>query len=210
MKRTGIKICGVTRVKDATLAVELGVDLIGLNFWPRSPRFLTPEVATTIVDAIRGRALSVGLMVDPTQEEVHKLDEALNLDLFQFHGDEDPSRIKWFPERVIQAIRLAPDQESISWVGYDQAWGLLFDCAPAGIYGGTGESWSYERIADLEAPKPVLLAGGLDPGNVADAIVRSNADFVDVCSGVESAPGIKDPDLLARFISEVRDVQKRD
>jgi phosphoribosylanthranilate isomerase len=162
------------------------------------------------VGVIKGRARSVGLWVSPVREEVAALDEYLSLDLLQFHGDEEPAAADWFPDRVIQAIRLGPDRESVRLEGYDSAWGFLFDCAPPGVYGGSGKSWSYERIAHLEASKPVLLAGGLDPENVASAIIRSGADFVDVCSGVEASPGIKDPDLLARFFKEVRNAQTRD
>ena len=210
MSSPGIKICGVTRVEDARLAVELGAEFIGLNFWPRSPRFLSVEAAMPIAAAVAGRTRLVGVWVDPSREEVASISETLSLDLFQFHGDQDPRAINWFPERVIKAVRVGPDLESVRLDQYGQAWGFLLDCAPPGVYGGTGESWSYERIAGLETSKPVLLAGGLDPENVAAAIAESGVDLVDVCSGVEAAPGIKDPDLLKRFIREVRNVQTRD
>lgn len=210
MSSPGIKICGVTRVEDARLAVELGAEFIGLNFWPRSPRFLSVEAAKPIAAAVAGQARLVGVWVDPSPAEVASMAEILSLDLFQFHGDGDPRAIDWFPERVIQAIRVGPDVESINLDKYGRAWGFLIDCAPPGVYGGTGESWSYERIAGLETSKPVLLAGGLDPENVAVAIAESGVDLVDVCSGVEAAPGIKDPDLLERFFKEVRNVQTRD
>ena len=210
MRHPGVKICGVTRVQDARLAVDLGADLIGLNFWPRSPRFVPIELARPIVDAVRGRALTVGVWVNPTREKVVEIDEELSLDLHQFHGDEEPAACSWFPDRVIRAIRLAPDWDAISLDEYDRVWGFLFDCAPSDVHGGTGISWSYERIANLETSKPVLLAGGLGPENVAAAIARSGADIVDVCSGVEAVPGTKDPDLLERFLREVRNVQTRD
>lgn len=210
MKRPGVKICGVTRVEDARLAVEMGAELIGLNFWPQSPRFLSLEAARPIVEEIVGQARSVGVWVNPTRREVTALDEDLSLDLLQFHGDQDPAAVDWFPDRVIKAIRVGPDLDTDRLGEYPRAWGFLFDCAPSGVYGGTGISWSYERIAELQSSKPVLLAGGLDPDNVGAAVVESGADFVDVCSGVEAAPGIKDPDLLQRFIREVRNVQTRD
>ena len=203
---TGVKICGVTRVEDARLAVELGAEFIGLNFWPRSPRFLSAEAAIPIANAVAGRACLVGVWVDPSRKEVEAMAKAVSLDLFQIHGDDKPLAIDWFPERVIKAFRVRPDLESIDLDRYGQAWGFLFDCAPPGVYGGTGESWSYERIADVDTSKPVMLAGGLAPENVAAAIEQSGADLVDVCSGVEAAPGIKDPDLLERFFKEVRNV----
>ncbi len=205
----GVKVCGVTRVEDAMLAVELGADFIGLNFWPRSPRYLTLEAARPIVEAVRGPTSLVGVWVDPDRHEVASVDLELQLDLLQFHGDLEPGSVSWFPGRVIKALRVDPDFGENSLLQFDEAWGFLFDRAPAGVFGGTGESWSYERIADLETPKPVLLAGGLNPTNVAAAIAASGADIVDVCSGVEVRPGIKDRALLVRFMEEVGNAKDR-
>ena len=140
MSPPGVKVCGVTRVADARLAVELGAEFIGLNFWPGSPRFLSKEAAMPIAAAVGGRARLVGVWVDPSREEVAATAKSLSLDLFQFHGAENPLAIDWFPERVIQAIRVSPDLESASLDKYARAWGFLFDCAPPGIYGGTGKS----------------------------------------------------------------------
>ena len=207
MGATGIKICGVTRVEDAQLAVELGADFIGLNFWPGSPRFLDRKGAEAIAAAVAGRSRLVGVWVEPTRREVVSMADALPLDLFQFHGQVGPESVDWFPQRVIRALRLGSDRQPIDLAGMRQAWGFLFDCAPDGVYGGTGVPWSYERIATLETPQRLLLAGGLNPKNVAAAIGRSRADIVDVCSGVEAAPGVKDPDLLRRFFREVRNVE---
>ena len=210
MSRVGIKICGITRSEDARLAVGLGADYLGLNFWPRSPRFISRSQALRIVEAVRGQVRLVGLWVAPTQQEVAAVDQELGLDLLQFHGHESPEALEWFPDRVVQAIRIDPDSASIQLDEYGRAWGFLFDCAPVGEFGGTGKSWPYERIANLETAKPVLLAGGLSPNNVATAINRSGADIVDVCSGVESVPGIKDPGLLQQFIREVRHAKTED
>lgn len=204
MTRTGVKICGVTRPRDARLAVEMGAEYLGLNFWPGSPRCVSRDQARRIAEAVRGRVRLVGLWVDPSHREVASVDRDLGLDLLQFHGNHSPEALDWFPNRVIQAIRIDPNSAEIRLDRYAAAWGLLFDCAPAGVFGGTGQSWPYERIAHLEAAKPILLAGGLSPDNVAVAIARSGADIVDVCSGVESKPGVKDPDLLERFLREVR------
>ena len=133
MSVPGVKICGVTRAEDAHLAVELGADFIGLNFWPRSPRFVTAATAEEIATAVAGRALLVGVWVDPSREEVVARAKSLSLDLFQFHGTENSLAVGWFPERVIQAIRVNPDLESASLDKYARAWGFLFDCAPPGI-----------------------------------------------------------------------------
>ena len=116
----------------------------------------------------------------------------------------------WFPGRVIQAIRLDRQTPLTGFDIDDKAWGYLVDSAPDGVFGGTGRPWSYESIANLETSKPVLLAGGLGPKNVAAAILRSGTGFVDVCSGVEASTGIKDPDLMRRFFKEVRNVQTED
>jgi len=207
MKSVGVKICGVTRVEDAVLAVELGAQYVGLNFWPRSPRYLTLAKARPLVEAVAGKALLVGVWVDPSRDQVRAIASELDLDLYQFHGDKEPESVDWFPGRVIKALQVGPDLAEIDLDDYPGAWGYLFDCAPAGVFGGTGKAWSYERIADLDSAKPVLLAGGLSPENVAAAILESRANIVDVCSGVEAESGIKDPDLLARFFSEVRNVQ---
>ena len=207
MRSAGIKICGITRVADAQTAVDLGAELVGLNFWPKSPRFVSIEQAKTIVGEVRGRAQLVGLWVNPSRQEVLDVDKELSLDLLQFHGEASRSALDWFPDRVIQAIRLGTDRDSVDLRRYERVWGFLFDCAPAGIYGGSGQAWAYDRIASLETAKPVILAGGLTPENVAAAITQSGADIVDVCSGVEAAPGVKDPRLLERFIKEVRNVE---
>ena len=210
MSRTAVKICGITRVEDAELAIELGADFLGVNFWPQSPRFLSSASARRIVEVAAGRVPLVGVWVNPSREEVAAADRELALDLHQFHGVEDPASSEWFPGRVIQAIRLDRQTPLTGFGSHDKAWGYLVDSAPDGVYGGTGRSWSYESIANLETSKPVLLAGGLGPENVAAAILRSGTGFVDVCSGVEATPGIKDSDLMRRFFKEVRNVQTED
>lgn len=209
MSSPNVKICGVTRVEDAELAVEEGAEYVGLNFWPKSSRFLTLEAARPIAKAIAGMTKLVGVWVDPDRDEAAAIAAELSLDLFQFHGDREPSSVSWFPDRVIKALQVGPDFDANHLDRFTDAWGFLVDGAPAGIFGGTGRSWSYERIAVLETPKPVLLAGGLAPGNVARALVASGADIADVCSGVESRPGVKDPELLKQLMREVRNVESR-
>jgi phosphoribosylanthranilate isomerase len=141
--------------------------------------------------------------VDPVRNSVATIAHELGLDLLQFHGTVDTSTIDSFPAKVILALRPENAAAMADLGQYSNVWGFLFDRAPAGVFGGSGRSWSYERIAGLETDKPVLVAGGLTPDNVADAIRRSGAPIVDVCSGVEAAPGIKDEGLMKRFFSEV-------
>lgn len=205
-----VKICGVTRVQDALLAVDQGAEFVGLNFWPRSPRYLTLEAARPIAEAIGGKTRLVGVWVDPDRDQAATFGSELGLDLYQFHGDEEPASVGWFPGRVIKALRVGAGFDGGQLGRFEEAWGFLFDCAPAGTFGGTGRSWSYDRIAVLETPKPILLAGGLNPGNVARAVAASGADIVDVCSGIEAGPGIKDSELLEQFFREVRNVESRE
>lgn len=188
-------------------AVDLGAKYLGLNFWPQSSRFLTLDAARPIVEAVAGRVLLVGVWVDPDRQEVESHIAELSLDLVQFHGDRDPDSVSWFPGRVVKALRIDDGFDSRNLARFDDAWGFLVDCAPPGVFGGTGRSWSYERMADLETSKPVLLAGGLNPDNVAQAIAVTGANLVDVCSGVETSPGVKDAKLLMKFMQEVRNVE---
>jgi phosphoribosylanthranilate isomerase len=219
-----IKICGVTRPEDAELAVELGADLLGLNFYPPSPRFVETARAVEIARAVAGRVPLVGVFVNRPRDEIEALVGAVGLARVQLHGDEGPEETALFGERAVKVFRrrgLPPAQELAA---YRHVWGFLFDVPHATLYGGTGQKWSWSRIVaapDLAARvagRPVLVAGGVGPGNAA-GILRAAAAApegarlrlgLDVCSRVESAPGVKDRDLLERFFSEVRDGQSPD
>jgi phosphoribosylanthranilate isomerase len=203
MARIRVKICGVTRPEDAELAVGLGADYLGLNFFPQSPRFLEELRAREIATAVAGRARLVGVFVNAAREIVEKTASAVGLDLLQFHGDESADEIAGWGDRAVRALRLSghPPSDLLSqWPG---AWGFLVEGRHEALYGGSGESWRYEMICALSRDRPVFVAGGLRPGNVADAVRRSGAWGVDVCSGVEREPGIKDPELMRRFFEEV-------
>lgn len=205
-----VKICGITRARDARLAVELGAQFLGLNFWPGSARCLSLEDASPIVEAVRGEAMLVGVWVDAQPEEVSHAVGRLGLDLVQFHGAEAPDMLDAFAGRAIKAFRVGSKFDPSRLSAYESAWGFLFDCARPGHYGGTGTPWPYERIAGLKTTKPVIVAGGLAPDNVVEAVKSSGAGIVDVCSGVEQRPGIKDEALMRRFFQEVRHAQERD
>ncbi|MDY7092754.1 MAG: phosphoribosylanthranilate isomerase [Acidobacteriota bacterium] len=198
-----VKICGVTRVEDAQRAVELGADLVGLNFWPRSPRYLTPEQALPVAEAVRGRAQVVGVFVDPPPGRPEAVAEAVGLDLVQFHGDEEPQRLAPWGRRAIKVFRLsgAPEPEQLA--AYPEVWGFLFDVRHPD-YGGTGERWEYGTLSGLELPRPFLVAGGIGPDNARQALEASGAAGIDICSGVETAPGIKDGERMQRLFAEVR------
>jgi len=220
-KKIEVKVCGVTTVSDARLAVELGAAYLGLNFYPGSPRHLSIERAREIADAVEGRALLVGVFVNAPASEVQEIAGAVGLDLLQFHGDESPETLEPFASRAIKAFRGSTDEAD----RFGQVHGFLFDSPPAAAsvssfsplellsfsssplpLGGTGRVWDYSLLApliSLLAPRPVFIAGGIGPDNVRSALSLSGASFVDVCSRIESSPGMKDPDLLSRLFLEI-------
>lgn len=208
--RVRVKICGVADPENAVLAVDLGADFLGLNFYPRSPRYVSPGRAREIADAVRGRVTLVGVFVNASPAEIETIAESVGLDLVQLSGDEGPEVVDPFAERAIKVFRTGGDPGPEALAAYAGAWGLLFDAPHGALYGGTGEAWSYEslarRVHDLPGRR-VFLAGGLGPDNVRRAVEASRPFAVDVCSRVESAPGIKDPELLLRLFQEVRNGQ---
>jgi len=192
-----IKICGITRVEDALAAVALGADMIGLNFYPPSPRSLTLEHAQEIRRAIGRRCEVVGVFVNADREYIAERLGALRLDLIQFHGDEDEAALAGWPVRVIRAIRLKgePMAELIARARADY---VLLDTFHPQLFGGTGKTRELDGLKGLDLGR-IFISGGLTPENVAEAAaLRPYA--VDVASGVESAPGIKDTLKLRSFI----------
>jgi phosphoribosylanthranilate isomerase len=154
-----VKICGITRPEDALLAVELGAGLLGLNFWPGSPRAVSPAQGREIADAVRGRATLVGVFVDHAVSGIEEAAATVGLDLFQLHGDEVPAEVAPLAARAIKALRVGegddPAAAAAPWGSY---WGLLFDAALPGHYGGTGQAWAWERAAAALPGRRVLLA----------------------------------------------------
>jgi phosphoribosylanthranilate isomerase len=211
-----IKICGVTRPEDALAAVELGADYLGLNFARVSPRYVEPSRAREIAAAVapgKHRVGLAGVFVNAPSAEVEAIAEEVGLDLLQFSGDEGPAEVLRFAPRAIKVFRTGGDPGTAALAPYAAVWALLFDAPHGTLYGGTGRSWSYAdignmaNIAGLAAARRVFVAGGLKPGNVREAIALSRPYGIDVCSGVESAPGIKDRRLLERLFAEVRNGQ---
>jgi phosphoribosylanthranilate isomerase len=213
-----VKICGVTTPEDALAAARLGADLLGLNFYPPSPRCLGRERAVEIARAVRdehGEGVGlVGLFVDAEPREIGDLDDAVGLDLVQFHGGETPADLLPFGPRALKAFRRPEPPAGDELASYGAAWGFLFDFphgAPGASPGGTGHAWDWARVAGLETDRPVLVAGGIGPANARRALAVSGAAGIDVCSGVESAPGVKDHDLMTRLFEEVlRDGESRE
>lgn len=202
---TRVKICGITRVEDARVAAEAGADAIGLVFYEKSPRYVVVEQARAILAALPPFVTSVGLFVDAPAEHVRAVFAELALDLLQFHGEEPPAYCRAFGRPYVKAVRVKAGVDLLHYAAsYPDARGLLLDAFVPGVPGGTGERFDWSLIP-RGLPLPVVLSGGLDPENVAEAIRRVRPWAVDVSSGVEAAKGIKDAARIAAFIRGVRD-----
>ncbi len=196
-----IKICGITRVEDAEAAIALGAEMIGLNFFPPSPRCLTIDRAREIRHAIGRRAIVVGVFVNAERESINERLHELDLDLIQFHGDEDEAALRGWPVKVIRAFRLraAASDAVLPATAADYT---LLDTFHPGLYGGTGQARPLAGLERFDLSR-VIISGGLDPANVAQAAALKPY-AIDVASGVESAPGIKDPAKLRSFIANAK------
>lgn len=204
--RTRIKFCGMTRAGDVRLASELGVDAIGFVFAPGSPRRIRPEEARLMRNALAPLVDAVALFVDNTSEEVREAVRQVRPTLLQFHGSEDDAFCRGFGLPWLKAIAMGNDEAESATalqLRYPGAAGFLFDSHVAGGAGGSGETFDWSRLP-RSLNKPVVLAGGLTPDNVFDAVLATLPWGVDVSSGIESAPGIKDGDRMRRFVEGVR------
>ena len=202
--RTRVKVCGITRREDALAAVEAGVDAIGLVFYPPSPRCVSVEQAAAIVRELPPFVTSVGLFVNADAETIAEVVGEVQIDLIQFHGNECPDYCATHARPWIRALRMKDDidlaAEAARFAG---ARGLLLDAYRPGVPGGTGETFDWSRIPAALAGR-IVLAGGLDPDNVEQAVRQVLPFAVDVSGGVEAAPGIKDSDKMRRFVQAVR------
>lgn len=207
--RPQVKICGVRSAEEALLAASLGADLLGLNFHPPSPRCLSVAEAKTITAAMHDlpkRPLLVGVFVHPSPAEASALGEELGLDLLQLHGNHQPAEVAPYAHKVLAALRIegqptAADLAPWRAIG---VWGLVLDTRHPSLFGGTGESWDFASVAGLAAPgERLLIAGGLKPGNVAAAIGAARPWGIDLCSGVETAPGERSPELLQQLFQSL-------
>ncbi len=203
---TRVKICGITRVQDAEFAVDAGADAIGLVFHPPSPRAVDVETAAGIVLAVGPFVSVVGLFVDAPVAWIMRVLGNVSLDLLQFHGGESAAACARYGRRYLKAVRMAPGVNVRSVAErHTAAAGLLVDAYHPEQPGGTGEVFDWQRIpADL--PRPLILAGGLTVANVAEAVRQVRPAAVDVSSGVEASPGVKDHVAIREFIQEARGV----
>jgi len=202
---TRIKFCGITRSEDAQAAARLGVDAVGFVFHRQSPRYVPPERAAAIAHDLPAFVTTVGLFVDPDEAEVRSVLAAFPLDLIQFHGAEPPEFCARFGRPWIKALAVAPGVDLLqSAANYAGSRGLLLDAFVPGMHGGTGIKADWSAIPG-SLPLPVILAGGLTPANVGEAIRAVRPWAVDVSSGVEREKGVKDHDKMVAFIRGVRD-----
>ena len=207
--RTRIKICGITSVEDALAAARLGADAIGLVFYPPSPRYVEIEQAAEIAAALPPFVTTVGLFVNADEQTIADVVSRVRIDLIQFHGNECKDYCGLHQRPYIKAVRMSDDVDLDKQLNdFSQARGLLLDTFKAGVPGGTGEQFNWDRVPAHLADK-IILAGGLTPENLKDAVAQVHPYAVDVSGGVESAPGKKDTEKMARFIEAVRSQESR-
>lgn len=202
--QTRVKICGLTCVDDALAAVSAGVDAIGLVFYEPSPRCVDIQRAAEIAMAVGPFVTTVGLFVNADREQVERVLAQVPLNLLQFHGDESPEYCEYFQRPYMKALRMKPGLDVADEISrYSSAQGVLLDAYRKGTPGGTGETFDWQRVPRISS-KPIVLAGGLEVANVAEAIKVTAPYGVDVSGGVERAHGIKDHQQMIEFIAAAK------
>ncbi|MBN2369651.1 MAG: phosphoribosylanthranilate isomerase [Vicinamibacteria bacterium] len=210
MSRILIKVCGITSIMDAAAATEAGASALGFVFWPRSPRAVDVATARLIIATLPPFVVRVGVFVDATREELARTSAEAGLDMIQLHGDEPPEELHGLPRRALKALRVAAGFALDSVDRYaGRVDGILLDSGAAGVPGGTGRTFDWSLAREVrDRVKRLVLAGGLTPDNVHEALAQVRPDAVDVSSGVETAPGRKNPEKLRAFVEAVRRFEK--
>ena len=198
-----VKICGITNPEDALMSVEAGADALGFVFFQGSSRFISPAQATAIICRLPPFVPTVGLFVNEELATVNAVADQCRLDIVQLHGGESPDYCHAIRRRIIKAFRVK-DAASLDLVVEYHVAGILLDAWSPAAHGGTGMTFNWDIAARAAVSRPLILAGGLTPENVAEAVVTVRPYAVDVSSGVESAPGKKDAGLVSRFIRATR------
>jgi len=202
--RRRLKICGITRLEDALLASECGADAIGFVFYDKSPRYICPENAEEIIQSLPPFLTTVGLFVNPTQNDIDDTLAMCSLDVIQLHGDESADFCVSQKRRVIKALPVSEPKDLTRIAAYDCA--VLLDAkAPSGVYGGTGNSFDWDMLSDVSHRFPLILAGGIDLSNVTRAKHIRGFYAFDVSSGVESSKGIKDKQKMKELCEKFCD-----
>lgn len=199
-----VKICGITRLEDALFAANAGADALGFVFYDKSPRQIDADQAASLCRALPPFITRVGLFVNASADDVHRVLQRVPLDVLQFHGDETPAYCAQFGKSYLKAVRVTAATDLLKYAAdFAAASGLLLDAYVPGIRGGTGETFDWKLVPE-QCPQPVILSGGLTPDNVSEAIQQTRPWAVDVSSGVESAKGIKDMHKVAQFIANAK------
>jgi phosphoribosylanthranilate isomerase len=199
-----VKICGITRLQDALLAVELGADALGFNFWPESKRYCAPERAAKIIAALPPLISTVGIFVNQSRAHIRRMAGLSGVRYVQLHGNETPEFCEELGFPHVKAVRVEGAESIRGLARYRAAAGFLLD-APSAGYGGSGKTFDWALARRAAKERPILLAGGLTPENVSQALTQVRPYGVDVASGVESKPGKKDKEKLSRFIRQVKE-----
>lgn len=215
-----VKICGITRVEDARAAIELGADMLGLNFVPSSKRFVKPSVARDLKRQLQsepngqtaGRSPIrwVGVVADLPASQLASLRAESEMDCLQWHGHESPELIAAQHEaghHDFKAVRVSNAEDAVAAARFPGDWLLADAASPTGELGGSGHTFDWELVKDLAAQRRLILAGGLNPSNVAEAVRQIRPFAVDVASGVEVSPGVKEAAKIARFVEQARCVE---
>ena len=195
-----VKICGITSLKDAEMAVNYSVSAIGMIFCPDSPRYVDPANVEQWIDQIPDSVKKVGVFVNEQIDTINNITRQLKLEFIQLHGDESPEFCNGIIRPVIKVFRVGDDFDAIVLNEYD-VHGFLFDTYKKGNPGGTGTRFNWDLIANLKTETPIILSGGLTPENVLNGIEAVNPAAVDVNSGVESVPGVKDEEKIKELFS---------
>ncbi len=194
-----VKICGITNTKDAVFCSENGADALGFVFYDKSPRYVCPKSASEIIKDLPPFISIVGLFVNESPDEVRRISDLCRLDILQFHGDETSEYVNSFERKKIKAFRIKERVKEEDIIDYDVD-AYLFDAYAKGLYGGSGEKFNWSAITEQKFTRPVILAGGLKPENIIDAVDAVQPYAVDVSSGVESERGVKNLNEVKKFI----------
>lgn len=204
---TKVKVCGITNLEDALLAVESGADAVGFIFYEKSPRYISLKAASRISKELPPFVTVVGVFVNESPDKVNTAIKEAGLDCVQFHGDETPEACEAAGAKVIKAFRIK-DRKDINAIRNYYVSAYLLDTYKEGVPGGTGETFNWEIASEAKKMGRIILSGGLNPDNIADAVRQVEPYGVDVSSGVEIKPGKKDPEKVKRFIELAKGAKK--
>jgi phosphoribosylanthranilate isomerase len=204
MTKTFVKICGITRAQDAELVSRLGAAAVGFVLWPGSPRYVTPDAARVIAAEVPPHVMKVGVFVDQDIETVRNIMDVVGLDVAQLHGDETADYCRQLGRKIFKAVGVT-DSGTMDISRFDPDVVLLIDAHDSERYGGTGRTVNWDSAREIAMTRPTILAGGLNAANIRLALRSVRPYGVDVSSGVESAPGVKDPVRLRSFFEALHD-----